>query len=80
MEFFSPASRHIDDHLLATMRTIGSQIGQFMERKRVEEESHRLQAEVIRIQDALLQELSTPIMHYRRKAGGPDLNHIASRD
>ena len=38
MEFFSQEIQQPDDELLALLGTVGSQIGQFMERKRAEEE------------------------------------------
>jgi PAS domain S-box-containing protein len=41
MEFFSREIREPDDELLAMLGTIGSQIGQFMERRRAEEELDR---------------------------------------
>jgi len=41
MEFFSREIREPDDDLLAMLSTIGSQIGQFMERRRAEEELDR---------------------------------------
>jgi signal transduction histidine kinase/integral membrane sensor domain MASE1/ActR/RegA family two-component response regulator len=37
IEFFSPEIRQPDEHLLGMMATVGSQIGQFIERKRGEE-------------------------------------------
>jgi GAF domain-containing protein len=37
IEFFSREIRQPDQELLATLATIGSQIGQFIERKRAEE-------------------------------------------
>ena len=42
MEFFSKEIREPDQALLNTMMTIGSQIGQFMERRRAEEERAKL--------------------------------------
>jgi len=42
MEFFSREMRQPDEELLALMAAIGSQIGQFIERKRAEEELDRL--------------------------------------
>jgi two-component system, sensor histidine kinase and response regulator len=41
MEFFSREAREPDHDLLAMLDTIGSQIGQFIERRRAEEELHR---------------------------------------
>jgi two-component system sensor histidine kinase/response regulator len=42
MEFFSREMRPPDDELLSMMAAVGSQIGQFIERKRTEEELDRL--------------------------------------
>jgi PAS domain S-box-containing protein len=44
MAFFSQEIRHPDQDLLEMMATIGSQIGQFIERKRAEEELRRSEA------------------------------------
>jgi len=44
MDFFSQEIRQPDHDLLDTMATIGSQIGQFIERKRAEEELRRSEA------------------------------------
>jgi PAS domain S-box-containing protein len=41
LEFFSPEIRKPDDELLAMIGSLGAQIGQFMERKRAEEELGR---------------------------------------
>ena len=41
MEFFSREIREPDEDLLATLATVGSQIGLFVERKRAEEELDR---------------------------------------
>ena len=38
LEFFSRESRHPDEELLATLTTVGSQVGLFVDRKRAEEE------------------------------------------
>jgi C4-dicarboxylate-specific signal transduction histidine kinase len=46
MEFFSPEIRPPDQDLLPMMATIGSQIGQFTERKRAEEALRNAQAEL----------------------------------
>ncbi len=42
MEFFSRVVRQPDDEQRVTLSAIGSQIGQFMERKRLEEEQRKL--------------------------------------
>ena len=62
MEFFSREVREADETLLATMANIGGQLGQVMERKRAEDERASLREEIIRIQEARLDELSTPLV------------------
>lgn len=62
IEFFSREVRPPELELLAMMAHVGSQIGQVIERKRAEDERARLQAEIIRIQEAQLAELSTPLI------------------
>ncbi|HYN85653.1 MAG TPA: GAF domain-containing protein, partial [Pyrinomonadaceae bacterium] len=62
IEFFSREVREPDEDLLAVVVTVGGQIGQVMERKRAEDERARLQSEVIRMQEDLLAELSTPLI------------------
>jgi PAS domain S-box-containing protein len=62
LEFFSREVRAPDDELLAMMSNVGSQTGQFVERQRAEAEQSRLRDEVIRVQDELLAELSTPLI------------------
>jgi len=49
MEFFSHEIRQPDPDLLNVMATIGSQIGQFIERKRAEDGLHRAQAELAHV-------------------------------
>jgi PAS domain S-box-containing protein len=67
MEFFSRQIRQPDEALLAMMSHLGSQIGQAIERKRAEDERARLQEQVIRMQDAQLVELSTPLIPVTQK-------------
>jgi anti-anti-sigma regulatory factor len=62
MEFFSRETRPPELELLAMMAHVGSQLGQFVERKRAEDERARLQEEIIRMQEAQLAELSTPLI------------------
>ena len=62
MEFFSPEVRPPDEALLAMMSHVGSQLGQVIERRRAEDEQARLREEIIRVQDELLAELSTPLI------------------
>lgn len=61
-EFFSHEAREPDAELLAAMSNIGGQTGQVMERKRAEDERARLREEIIRVQEAQLEELSTPLV------------------
>lgn len=62
LEFFSRELRPPDAALLAMMSHVGSQIGQVVERQRAEAERARLREEVIRVQDELLAQLSTPLI------------------
>jgi PAS domain S-box-containing protein len=62
IEFFSHEAREPDAPLLAALANVGGQIGQVIERGRIEEERTRLREEVIRIQEAQLEELSTPLI------------------
>ncbi len=56
IEFFSREFRQPDEDLLKMMATIGSQIGQFSERKRAEEAHQRLAAIVESSDDAIIGE------------------------
>jgi anti-anti-sigma regulatory factor len=62
LEFFSRELRPPDEALLAMMSHVGSQMGQVIERQRAEAERARLREEVIRVQDELLAQLSTPLI------------------
>jgi anti-anti-sigma regulatory factor len=62
LEFFSREMRQPDEALLAMMSHVGSQLGQVIERQRAEAERARLREEVIRVQDELLAQLSTPLI------------------
>ena len=62
LEFFSRELRPPDEALLSMMSHVGSQIGQVIERQRAEAERARLREEVIRVQDELLAQLSTPLI------------------
>jgi PAS domain S-box-containing protein len=62
LEFFSREVRPPDEAMLAMMSSVGSQTGQAIERQRAEEERTRLSAEIIRVQDEQLAELSTPLI------------------
>jgi C4-dicarboxylate-specific signal transduction histidine kinase len=64
MEFFSHEIRPPDPDLLNIMATIGSQIGQFIERKQAEDALHRAQAELAHVtRVATLGELTASIAH-----------------
>ena len=67
LEFFSREVRPPDGALLAMMSHVGSQIGQVVERQRAEAEQSRLREEIIRVQDELLAELSTPLIPLNRQ-------------
>jgi PAS domain S-box-containing protein len=64
MEFFSHEVRQPDRDLLHMMVTIGSQIGQFIERKQAEDALHYAQAELAHVSRlATLGELTASIAH-----------------
>ncbi len=64
MEFFNHELREPDEHVLEMMTTIGSQIGQFIERKQAEEALRHAQAELARVtRVATLGELTASIAH-----------------
>src|SRR5213594_2166506 len=64
MEFFSYEIRQPDQDLLDMMSTIGSQIGQFIERKCAEDALHHAQAELAHVtRVATLGELAASIAH-----------------
>jgi PAS domain S-box-containing protein len=67
LEFFSREVRTPDDALLAMMSHIGSQLGQVVERRRAEAEQARLRERVMRAQEELLAELSTPLIPLSRE-------------
>jgi PAS domain S-box-containing protein len=67
LEFFSREVRAPDEALLAMMAHVGSQMGQVIERQRAEDERTALREEMIRIQDAQLAELSTPLIPLTRE-------------
>jgi anti-anti-sigma regulatory factor len=58
MEFFSRETRDVDQDVLNMMHGVGSQIGQFIERRQAEEELRRLYRE----REQALEEISTPIV------------------
>lgn len=64
IEFFSRDGHQADQHLLEMMDTIGSQIGQFIERKRAESALQRAQAELAHVtRVTTLSELTATIAH-----------------
>ena len=64
LEFFSREIRQPDEGLLKMMATVGSQIGQFIERKQAEEAFHKAQAELAHVtRVTTLGELATSIAH-----------------
>jgi PAS domain S-box-containing protein len=64
MEFFSNEIRQPDRELLAMMAIVGSQIGQFIERKRAEEALAHARAELAHVgRVAMLGEMSASIAH-----------------
>ncbi|HYH84702.1 MAG TPA: PAS domain S-box protein [Pyrinomonadaceae bacterium] len=67
MEFFSREVRRPDEALLAMVGHVGSQMGQVVERQRAEDERAALREEIIRMQDAQLAELSTPLIPLTRE-------------
>ena len=67
LEFFSRDVRPPDDALLAMMSHVGSQLGQAVERRRAETEQARLRERVMRAQEELLAELSTPLIPLTRE-------------
>lgn len=67
LEFFIREVRPPDDALLAMMSHVGSQLGQVIERRRAEAEHARLRERVMRAQEELLAELSTPLIPLSRE-------------
>jgi len=64
IEFFSHEIRQPDQELLNMMATLGSQIGQFIERKRAEDALHHAQAELTHVtRVATLGEMTASIAH-----------------
>jgi PAS domain S-box-containing protein len=61
MDFFSREIRQPDADLLLMFATLGSQIGQFIERKRAEEDLHRLAAQLSAAEDAERRRLARDI-------------------
>ena len=64
MEFFSHEIRQPEQELLNMMATLGSQIGQFIERKQAEDALHHVQAELAHVtRVATLGEMTASIAH-----------------
>jgi PAS domain S-box-containing protein len=64
IEFFSHEIRQPDQELLNMMATLGSQMGQFIERKRAEDALHHAQAELAHVtRVATLGEMTASIAH-----------------
>jgi PAS domain S-box-containing protein len=59
LEFLSHQSREADEHQLETLRSIGSQIGQFMKHKQAEEAVHASEARKAAILEAALDAIIT---------------------
>jgi C4-dicarboxylate-specific signal transduction histidine kinase len=76
IEFFSREIRQPDQDLLATLATIGSQIGQFIERKRAEEALLRAQSELAHVtRVATLGETTASIAHEINQPLGAIVNN-----
>jgi signal transduction histidine kinase len=76
IEFFSREIRQPDQELLATLATIGSQIGQFIERKRAEEALLRAQSELAHVtRVATLGEMTASIAHEINQPLGAIVNN-----
>jgi PAS domain S-box-containing protein len=79
MEFFSHEIRQPDRDLLHMMATIGSQIGQFIERKRAEEALHHAHAELAHMtRVATLGELTASIAHEITQPLGAVVNNASA--
>jgi signal transduction histidine kinase len=79
IEFFSHERRPPDQDLLHMMVTIGSQIGQFTERRRAEEALHHAQAELAHVtRVATLGELTASIAHEINQPLGAVVNNASA--
>jgi len=67
LEFFSREVRVPDEALLVMMSHVGSQLGQVIECRHAETEQGRLRERVLRAQEELLAELSTPLIPLTRE-------------
>jgi C4-dicarboxylate-specific signal transduction histidine kinase len=79
MEFFSHEIRQPEKELLDMMATIGSQIGQFIERKRAEDALHRAQVELAHVtRVATLGEMTASIAHEINQPLGAVVNSASA--
>jgi PAS domain S-box-containing protein len=79
MEFFSHQIRQPDQELLDMMTTLGSQIGQFIERKRAEEAVRSAQTELAHVtRVATLGELTASIAHEVNQPLGAIVNNAGA--
>jgi signal transduction histidine kinase/PAS domain-containing protein len=79
MEFFSHEIRQPDQELLNMMATLGTQIGQFIERKRAEEALRHAQMELAHVtRVATLGEMTTSIAHEINQPLGAVVNSASA--
>ena len=79
MEFFSHEIRQPDEELLKMMATLGSQIGQFIERKRAEDALNRAQLELTHVSRvATLGEMTASIAHEINQPLGAIVNSASA--
>ena len=79
MEFFSHEIRQPDQELLNMMATLGSQIGQFIERKRAEDALHQAQTELAHVtRVATLGEMTASIAHEINQPLGAVVNSASA--
>ena len=79
MEFFSHEIRQPDQELLNMMATLGSQIGQFIERKHAEEELQRAQIKLAHVSRvATLGEMTASIAHEINQPLGAIVNSASA--
>jgi len=79
MEFFSHEIQQPEQELLKTMASLGSQIGQFIEGKRAEDELHKKEAELAHVtRVATLGEMTTSIAHEINTPLGAVVNNASA--